>query len=58
MRGRVGIYAAAGAALAAALLLAALGTGEVDGALSNWQALVLGLVQGATELLPISSRDI
>jgi undecaprenyl-diphosphatase len=55
MRGRVGIYAAAGAALAVALLLAALGVGEVEGALSNWQALVLGLVQGATELLPISS---
>jgi undecaprenyl-diphosphatase len=55
MRGRVGIYAAAGAAFALALLLAVLGTGEVDGALSNWQALVLGLVQGATELLPISS---
>jgi undecaprenyl-diphosphatase len=55
MRGRVGIYAAAGAAIAVALLLAVLGVGEVDGALSNWQALVLGLVQGATELLPISS---
>jgi undecaprenyl-diphosphatase len=55
MRGRVGIYAAAGAAFSLALLLAVLGTGEVDGALSNWQALVLGLVQGATELLPISS---
>jgi undecaprenyl-diphosphatase len=55
MRGRVGIFAAAGAAIVVALLLAALGVGEVDGALSNWQALVLGLVQGATELLPISS---
>jgi undecaprenyl-diphosphatase len=29
--------------------------GEEPGALSNWQALVLGLVQGLTELLPISS---
>jgi undecaprenyl-diphosphatase UppP len=37
------------------LILAALRTGEEPGALSNWQALVLGLVQGATELLPISS---
>jgi undecaprenyl-diphosphatase len=37
------------------LVLAALRTGEAPGALSNWQALVLGLVQGATELLPISS---
>ena len=55
MRGRVGIFAAAGAAFAVALVLALLGIGEVDGALTNWQALVLGLVQGATELLPISS---
>jgi undecaprenyl-diphosphatase len=55
VRSRVGILAAAGAAIAVALVLAALRVGEVDGALSNWQALVLGLVQGATELLPISS---
>jgi undecaprenyl-diphosphatase len=55
MRGRVGIFAAAGAAIAVAVVLAALRVGEVSGALSNWQALVLGLVQGATELLPISS---
>jgi undecaprenyl-diphosphatase len=55
VRGRVGIFAAAGAAIAVALVLAALRVGEVGGALSNWQALVLGLVQGATELLPISS---
>jgi undecaprenyl-diphosphatase len=55
MRGRVGIFAAAGAAIGVALVLAALRVGEVSGALSNWQALVLGLVQGATELLPISS---
>jgi undecaprenyl-diphosphatase len=55
MRGRVGIYAAAGAALGLALLLAVLGAGESAGALTDWQALVLGLVQGATELLPISS---
>jgi len=55
VRGRVGIFAAAGAAFAVALVLALLGIGEVDGALTNWQALVLGLVQGATELLPISS---
>ena len=42
--------------LAAIVLgLAALRAGEEPGALSNWQALVLGLVQGATELLPISS---
>jgi undecaprenyl-diphosphatase len=55
VRGRVGIFAAAGAAFAVALLLAVLGVGEVDGAISDWQALVLGVVQGATELLPISS---
>ncbi|MBD0290810.1 MAG: undecaprenyl-diphosphate phosphatase [Thermoleophilia bacterium] len=52
---RVGVYAGAGAALAAAVLLAAARVGEEPGALSSWQALVLGLVQGATELLPISS---
>ena len=55
MRGRAAIYVIAGAAFALALMLAILGVGEEPGALSNWQALVLGLVQGATELLPISS---
>ena len=49
------VYASAGATLAVAALLAAAGVGEEPGALSNWQAFVLGLVQGATELLPISS---
>jgi len=39
----------------AALTLAALRVGESPGKLSDWQALVLGIVQGATELLPISS---
>jgi undecaprenyl-diphosphatase len=52
---RVGILAVAGAALAVAVGLTLAGAGEVPGALPNWQALVLGLVQGATELLPISS---
>jgi undecaprenyl-diphosphatase len=52
---RVGIIVAAGAALGVAVLLSILGTGEAAGALTNWQALVLGAVQGATELLPISS---
>jgi undecaprenyl-diphosphatase len=55
MRGRNALFVSAGAALALALLLALLGVGEKAGALSNWQALALGLVQGATELLPISS---
>jgi len=45
----------AGAALALAVVLAALRVGESPGKLSDWQALVLGIVQGATELLPISS---
>jgi undecaprenyl-diphosphatase len=45
----------AGAIFALALLLALVGAGERSGRLSNWQALVLGVVQGATELLPISS---
>lgn len=46
---------AAGSAFALALVLAALRVGESAGKLSDWQALVLGIVQGATELLPISS---
>jgi undecaprenyl-diphosphatase len=52
---RVGILIAAGAALAAAFALSIARVGEEPGALSNWQALVLGTVQGLTELLPISS---
>lgn len=53
--GRVWVYSVAGATLLIALILAVAGAGEVAGALTNWQALTLGLVQGATELLPISS---
>jgi undecaprenyl-diphosphatase len=49
------VYAGAAVALVVAVVLAAVGVGEEPGALSDWQALVLGLVQGATELLPISS---
>jgi undecaprenyl-diphosphatase len=52
---RAGLYLAAGVGLLAAILLAAAGVGDRAGALSDWQALVLGIVQGLTELLPISS---
>jgi undecaprenyl-diphosphatase len=45
----------AGAAFALAVILAALRVGEAPGKLSGWQALTLGIVQGATELLPVSS---
>jgi undecaprenyl-diphosphatase len=55
MRGRPSIYLAAGTAFALAVIVALSGAGEEPGALSSWQALALGLVQGATELLPISS---
>jgi undecaprenyl-diphosphatase len=49
------VYGVAGAALALALVLAVLGVGDDPDALTNWQALILGTVQGLTELLPISS---
>jgi undecaprenyl-diphosphatase len=52
---RAALHLAAGAALLVAIALAAAGVGDRSGALSDWQALVLGLVQGFTELLPISS---
>ncbi len=52
---RAGIVLALLTASIVAVLLAALRVGEHAGGLSNWQALVLGLVQGLTELLPISS---
>jgi undecaprenyl-diphosphatase len=52
---RAAVVLAAAAALALAVLLAALRVGERSGGLSDWQALVLGVVQGLTELLPISS---
>jgi len=52
---RGAVLLAAGAAFLAAVVVTALGLGDSAHALPNWQALVLGLVQGATELLPISS---
>ena len=52
---RVGIIVGAGAALAVAVVLSAVGVGEAPGALTDWQAFTLGAVQGFTELLPISS---
>jgi len=53
--GRAAVWTAATAAVLAAGALTLLGVGDDPNALPNWQALVLGLVQGATELLPISS---
>jgi undecaprenyl-diphosphatase len=55
MRSRAAAIGLAALVAVVAFVVAALGAGEEPGALTNWQALVLGLVQGATELLPISS---
>jgi undecaprenyl-diphosphatase len=49
------VYVVAGFIFLVAVVLAAFRVGEKAGRLSDWQALVLGVVQGATELLPISS---
>jgi len=49
------VYGAAAAALGFAVVLTLLGVGDDPDALTNAQALVLGIVQGLTELLPISS---
>ena len=55
MRRRALVYGSAAALLTVAVVLAALGVGEQAGKLSDWQAFTLGVVQGATELLPVSS---
>jgi len=49
------VYGTAAALLTIALVLTLIGWGEEATAFPDWQALVLGLVQGFTELLPISS---
>jgi undecaprenyl-diphosphatase len=49
------VYATAAGLLALALLLTLVGWGDDPAKLPDWQALLLGLVQGFTELLPISS---
>ena len=49
------VFGVAAAALVLAVVLTLFGVGDDPGALSDAQALVLGLVQGLTELLPVSS---
>jgi undecaprenyl-diphosphatase len=52
---RRGLRLTAAAALIVAAALSVFGVGEAAGVLPDWQAFALGVVQGFTELLPISS---
>jgi undecaprenyl-diphosphatase len=49
------VYATAALLLLVAVLLALADAGEKAGRLGDWQAFALGVTQGLTELLPISS---
>jgi undecaprenyl-diphosphatase len=49
------VYASAGILLLVAAVLAATDVGEKAGRLGDWQAFALGVTQGLTELLPVSS---
>jgi undecaprenyl-diphosphatase len=49
------VYGVALGLFLVAVVLAAFRVGEKAGRLSDWQALVLGVTQGVSELLPISS---
>jgi len=55
VRSRGLVYGAAAVLFALSVVLAALRVGEKAGRLSDWQALALGVTQGVSELLPISS---